>query len=97
MLDVLEDGERQLPGLACPWQIAGGVAGVAKVSQHVRFVEAVAELPEDAQRMLVAGSGFAEVAQVVLGVAEGVPDSPFDVPVADFRATGERLSAERTS
>ena len=73
MLDFLEDDERLLPGLAGLRQLAGGVVGVTEVGESVRFVEAVAEFPEDAERTLVAGGGFGEVAELVLGVAQAVP------------------------
>lgn len=37
MLDVLEDRERLLPGLARFREIAGGVASVAEMVEGVRF------------------------------------------------------------
>jgi hypothetical protein len=43
------------------------------VGEGVRFGPAVAEFPGDAERALVVGGGFAEAAQMVLGVAQGVP------------------------
>jgi hypothetical protein len=73
VLQVLEDGQRLLPGLPGLGQLAGGVAGVAEVGQDVRFIEKVAGFPEEAERALVAGGGFGEVAQMVLGVPQAVP------------------------
>jgi hypothetical protein len=42
VLDVFEDGERLLPGLASLRQLAGGVAGVAEVGEGGCFGEASA-------------------------------------------------------
>ena len=46
VLQVLEDGQRLLPGLPGLRQFAGSVAGVAKVGEGVRFEEAVVGLPD---------------------------------------------------
>jgi hypothetical protein len=61
VLQLLQDGERLLPGLPGLSHLAGGVAGVAEVGEGVRFIEAEAGLVK-AQRFLVAGDGFGEVA-----------------------------------
>ena len=45
VLQVLEDGERLLPGLPGLRQLAGGVAGVAEVGEGLRFAAAVAGFP----------------------------------------------------
>jgi hypothetical protein len=89
MLQVLEDGQCLLPGLSGLGQLAGGVAGVAEVGEGARFLETVAGFPVKAERALVAGGGFGEVAQVVLGVPQAVPDTSLERAVADFRAQGE--------
>ena len=88
VLQVLEDGQRLLPGLPGLRQLAGSVAGVAEVGEGVRFVEAVAGFPVQAERALVAGGGFGEVAQMVLGVSQAVPDCSLEPAVAGFRGTG---------
>jgi hypothetical protein len=62
VVQVFEDGERLLPGLAGLRQVAGGVMGVAEVSEGDRFTPAVAEFPDDAKRTLVARGGSGEVA-----------------------------------
>ena len=89
MLDVLVDGERLLPDLPRPRQLAGGMAGVTKVGEGVRFGQAVAEFPSDAERALVAGGGFAEVAQMVLSVAQGVPRVSLCFVMTRFHAEGQ--------
>jgi hypothetical protein len=63
VLQVFEDGEGLLPGLLGPRQLAGGVMVVAKVGEGVRFTEAGAGFPVQAERAPVAGSGFGEVAR----------------------------------
>jgi hypothetical protein len=95
VLQALEDGECLLPGRRGPRQLAGGVMAVAKMDQRVRLVEAVAGFPEEADRVLVAGGGFGEVAQMVLGVPQAVPGCCLDPAVAGFRAEGECPAAER--
>src|SRR5215472_12456272 len=94
VLDVLEDGERLLPGLPGLRQIVGGLMGVAEAGEGVRFIEAVAGFPEEAEGALVAGGGFGEVAQMVLGVPQTVPDMPLEPAVVGFGAQGECLAAE---
>jgi hypothetical protein len=75
-LQVVEDGQRLLPGLPGLGQLPGGVAGVAEVSEGLRFIEAVAGFPVQAERALVAGGGFGEVAQMVLGISQAVQAFP---------------------
>jgi hypothetical protein len=63
VLQVLEDDEGQLPGVPSLCQLAGRLAGVAEVGEGVRFVRAVAGLAVvHAERALVAGGGFGEIA-----------------------------------
>src|ERR1700690_2079301 len=81
VLEVFEDGERLPPGLPSLRQGAGSVARVAEVGEGVRFIEAVAGFPVDAERALVAGGGFGEVAQMVLGVPQAVPHIPLEPAV----------------
>jgi hypothetical protein len=69
MLNVLEDGQRLLPCLPGLGQLAGGMAGVPKVGEGHCFDPAVAEFPGDSEGALVAGGGFAEVAEMMFGVA----------------------------
>jgi hypothetical protein len=59
VLQVLEDGERLLPGVPGLRQLAGGVAGVAEVGEGRRLAEAVAGFPVQAERATVAGGGGA--------------------------------------
>jgi hypothetical protein len=65
------------------------------VGEHVRFIVAVAGFPVQAERALVAGGGFGEVAQMMLGVPQAVPGIPLEPAVANLRAQGECLPAER--
>ena len=93
---VVEDGQRLLPGLPGLRQLAGGVARVAEVGEGVRFIEADTGFPEKAERALVAGGGFGEVAQVVLGVPQAVPQtSPSSQrsPASAFRVCAWRQNA----
>jgi hypothetical protein len=57
-------------------------------------MEAVAGFPVQAERPLVAGGGFGEVAQVVLGVPQAVPSISLDPAVAGFGTQSECLAAE---
>jgi hypothetical protein len=95
VLDVLEDGQRLLPSLPSLRQLGGSMMGVTEVGERVRFIEAVSGFPEDTDRAMVAGGGFGGVAQMVLGVSQAVPDLSLEPAVADFRAQGECLAAER--
>lgn len=58
------------------------------MGEGVRFGLAVAEFPGDAERALVVGGGFAEVAQMVLGAAQGVPR---------ISATAEKAESQKAS
>ena len=95
MLDVLEDGQRLLPCLAGLGQFASVMTSISNVDESVRFMPAVAEFTGDAEGALVAGGGFAEVAEMVLGVAQAVPGSCLEAAVADFCVEGECLLAQR--
>jgi hypothetical protein len=76
MPDVLEDGQRLLPGLTGLGQVAGGVADIAEIGEDTCFKGAVADFPGDAECPLVAVGGFAEAAEMALCVAKAVPGNP---------------------
>src|SRR5262245_20668474 len=95
MPQVFEDGQRLLPGLPGLGQLAGVVAGIGNVGERFCFLPAVAELAGDAEGALVAGGGFAEVAQVVLGIALAVPGSSLQAAVTDLCVESECLAAQR--
>jgi hypothetical protein len=59
-----------LPG---PLRLAHGVVGVGKAGEGLGLVVPVAEFPERAEGVLVAGGGLGMAAKVVLGGAEVVP------------------------
>jgi hypothetical protein len=73
MLQAFEDGEPLLPGFPGLRQLADRAAGVANMGERDRHMEAVAGFLGDAERVLVAGRGFGEFAQMVLGVPQAVP------------------------
>lgn len=73
VLQVVEDSQRLLPGLAGLGRLARGVVGVADVDERVRFIVRGAGIAVHTERALVAGGGLGEVAQVVLGVSQAVP------------------------
>jgi hypothetical protein len=75
----------RVPGLPL---VARGIAGVGEVDEDLRFRRQVAELPDEAERALVAGGGFGEITQVVLGVAQAVPGDGLVVAQADFGGEG---------
>jgi hypothetical protein len=50
MMQVIQDGERQLPGLAGLRQFPGVVVGVTGVGEGLRLAWAVAEFAGDAER-----------------------------------------------
>ncbi len=96
MLDVLAGSQRLLPSIPCLSQLAGSVAGVAEAGEGVSFKDAVAVFPGHAERALVAGGGFGQVAQMVFGEPQAVPDTSLDPAVPGFCASGNCPSAEHT-
>ena len=82
MVEVVEDGQGLLPGLAGGPGVAAGVVGVAEVGEGVSFVVAVAEVPDQSEGVLVAGDGLGVVPEVVVGVAEAVPRRGLSAAVA---------------
>jgi len=70
-------------------QVARSQASVAEVAEDLRFTMAVPGFLVHAERALVAGGGFGEVAQVVLGVSQAVPGVSLGPAVTGFRAQGE--------
>src|SRR6266566_10174129 len=94
VLEIVEDAEGLLPGLPGLQQLADGAADVAEVGEGVGFPPAVADGPEDAQRALIAGGRLAEVAGMVFGVAEAVPDVALQVAAAVVGVEGEGLPAK---
>ena len=89
MLEIVEDGECLLPCLPGLQQLACSAADIAEVGEGVGFPPAVADGPEDAQRALIAGGRLAEVAGVVFGVAQAVPDIALQVAAAVVGVEGE--------
>src|SRR5215813_3935414 len=73
VVELVEDGQGLLPGVAGGLGVAGGVVGVAEVGEEFGFVVAVAEAPDQVKGVLVADEGLGVVAKVVVGVAEAVP------------------------
>jgi hypothetical protein len=69
-------------------QLPGGVPGIAKMSGDDRLMVRCAYFPAEGERPQVAGDGFAEVAQLVLKVAQAVPDHTLSFLLTE-------LSAER--
>jgi hypothetical protein len=61
VLQILEDGQRLLPGLPGLRQFAGGLAGVGEVGEGFRFKAAVAGFPGDAERVLVQAAASARL------------------------------------
>ena len=82
MLEVVEDGEGLLPGFPGGQQLASGAADIAEVGEGIGLSPAVAGGLEDGQRALIAGGGLAEVAGMVFGVAQAVPDAALEVAAA---------------
>lgn len=96
MLEIAEDGECLLPGLPCLQQLAGGPADIAEVGEGIGFPPAVANGPENAQRALIAGGRLTEVAGMVFGVAQAVPNVALEVAAAIVGVEGERPPAKLT-
>ena len=86
MLQILEDSQRLLPGLPGLGQLAKTLTGVPEPSEGLCFLEAVADFAVQAERALVAGGSLGEVAQMVLGIPQAVPDLSLDPAVDGFRA-----------
>src|ERR1700730_15435100 len=84
MAQVIQDDQSKLPGLLGLRQLAGVVVGVAGGGESRRFGWAVAEFPGGAERRLVADAGLGKVAEMMLGVAEAVPDVSFENAVTDL-------------
>jgi hypothetical protein len=69
----VENGHGLLPGPARQLGLPGRVPRVAEVGEDRYLTVAVAELPEQPERALVARHGRGMIAGLVLGVAQGVP------------------------
>jgi hypothetical protein len=67
--ELVEDGQGLLPGVAGGLRVSGGVVGVAEAGEGVGFVVAVADLPVELDRLLVAGEGLGVLAELVVGIA----------------------------
>src|SRR5215469_2634129 len=76
-------------------QVAAGVQDVGDTGEGGRLEVTVADLPGDAQCALVAGGGFGQVAEMLLGVAQVAPDISLKLVVATFSVERECLPAER--
>src|ERR1051326_1861318 len=94
-MQVIEDAHCLLPGLPCSLYVAGGAAGVTQVGEDLGFVETVTEFPEQTQCALVTVGGVAMVADLVLDVAEAVPDVCLAAAVPQLMVQGQGLPAER--
>ena len=93
MAEVVQDGQRFLPGGAGLIRLTGGEAGVADVAERLGLGPPVADLPVQAEGPLVAGGRFGVVAEVVVGEPEAVPDVGLQPGVAKFGEQLERLPA----
>ena len=93
MVEVAEDGQGLLPGVARGGEVAGFVMGVAEVGEHVGLEVAVAEVPDQGEGPVVAGNGLRVVAEVMVGVAEAVPGGGLPVAVVEVLVQGEDLLA----
>jgi hypothetical protein len=91
--EVVQDGERFLPGGAGLIRLTCGEAGVADVAERLGLGPPVADLPVQAEGPLVAGGRFGVVAEVVVGEPEAVPDVGLQPGVAKLGEQLERLPA----
>ena len=95
-MQVVEDGEGLLPGVAGGGWIPGGEMSVGQVAERPGFAEPVADLAEHDQRMAVAGGGFGPVAELVLGEAEAVPGRRLTAAIPDCAPQFECPPARRS-
>src|SRR5215475_6061394 len=58
MVEVVEDAQGLPPGAVGGLGAAGGEVGLAEASEGIGFFVAVAEIPKQAQGVLVAGEGL---------------------------------------
>jgi len=70
VVEVVEDGQGLLPGVAGGVEFAGGVVDVAEVVEGVGLAVAGAEVPVQGEGVPVADDGLGVLAEVVMGVAE---------------------------
>src|SRR5947209_6495976 len=82
-----------MPGVTGGGGLAGGVEDVAEVSEGDGFVVAVAEFPEEAAGLPVAGDRLGVPAEVVVGVAKAVPGVRLSDVVVEFLEQHEGLPA----
>jgi hypothetical protein len=92
VVEVDQDGQCKLPGVAGGVEVAGDVVGLAEVGEKGGLVVAVV-LPGQVDGVLVAGDGLVVLAEVVVGVADAVPGNGLPVAVAEFLVQGEGLLA----
>ena len=84
MVEVVEDGQGLLPGVAGGLVVAGGVVGVAEVGQDGGFGVEVAEATKQGDGVLEALGCLVEITALVVDVAEAVPGAGLAVLVAQF-------------
>lgn len=84
MVEVFEDVQGLLPGLARIIGIAGGPVAVTEGMQFIGFIRAVAGLPIKAECPFVAGDGFAVPAELEVRKTETVPAPGLSVPIGGF-------------
>src|SRR6266516_260937 len=98
-VEVIQDDEGFFPGRAGLMGTPGGMVGVADVIERLGLAPAMAGLAVQVERTLVAGGRFGVVAQLMMGVAQTVPDvalllgvvAKFLLQLESLPAVAERL------
>src|SRR5215831_6007487 len=90
---AVEYGQGLPPGVASLLRVARGALGVAQVREHDRLGVVVGELPEQAERALVARDGLRIAAELVIGVADAVQGAGLARARAEFAVQVEGLPA----
>ena len=90
---LLEGLQGTLPGAARRVWLSGVLVEIAEVDLDDGFVVAVAERPGQVERFLVVRGRLPVMAEVVVGVAEGVGRGGLAEPVANLPQQRQRLLA----
>jgi len=84
MIEIGQDVQGLLPGIASLSWLSGDAVGVAETAEGTGQGKAIADDLKQAEGSLVAGDRLGGAAQIMMGVAEAVPGVGLTVVIAEF-------------